>query len=123
VTSKKKSLLHKKDINTLKEALEYIDKLKSRIRKIEKDARSLRSNIKSYKKVWNKTEVYLEDAVDDKTLTEVIKDIEVDNKLNPTKKSCNNCGGLEMSVLTFNKHKFIICNKCKDRSKIDEKSS
>jgi len=120
MSRKKDDLLHKKDINTLDDALDYIEKLKSRIMKIEKSNKNLRSSNKVLKKDWSKTEIYLEDITGKKPLQEVIRAVQVDGKLQEDNYSCEKCNSKKIKKLLYSKFYILVCESCNHRDKVDE---
>ena len=125
MSRKRDSLLYKKDINTLDDALEYIEKLKSRIIKDRAKIRNLSSENRTLKKAWYGTEDYLHEVTDGKPLSEVIKAAKDGSRLKKGHGPCPKCGVENLTKLLYSGFHIVICenNGCGYRERINEVSS
>ena len=124
MSKKRDSLLYKKDIDSLDKALEYIEKLKNRIVKIQKKNKELDSENKTLKKVWDKTELFLEDEIAaTKPLIDLINTSKNNGKFTFEADNCPKCDKKRISKLIFNKFHIEICDSCDYRKRIDGFSS
>lgn len=123
MSRKKDDLLHKKDINTLEDALDYIEKLKSRILKVQKANKNLRSQNKTYRGAWNKTEDYLEEVTEGKPLSEILETARNNGKLKVGNGPCFACSRETVKKLVYSGFHINICESCGHRERVDEVSS
>lgn len=118
MSKKREALLHRK-VTTLEEALDYIEKLKSRIRKNETTLKKLKSENKTLNKTWDKTENYLDDVTGDKPLGEVIKTVRENGKLKKENGPCPKCGRHTIDKLIFTSFHIVICETCDYRTRVN----
>lgn len=121
MSRKRDELLYRK-VNTLEEALEYIEKLKSRIRKNEGKLKTLRTENKTLNQTWDKTEYFLDDLTNGKPLSDVIKAAQ-DGKFSKENGPCPKCGRHTINKLVFPGFHIVVCEMCPYRARVDEVTS
>ena len=113
--------------------------LRDKVRRLESDIRKLKSELKTFEGAWKKTERYLENVTGDRSLEELIENVNLqdplykkeemrekrkEKKLQELKDKgmiCPKCGN-EMGLLKMGKFTVEIC-KCGHKRKIDEGTS
>lgn len=119
MSKKREALLHRK-VETFEEALDYIEKLKSRIRKTETTNKRLASENKTLNKTWDKTENYLDDITGGKPLSEVIKTAQENGKFSKENGPCPKCSRHTLDKLIFSGFHIVVCETCDYRTRINE---
>lgn len=107
----------------LKEAKDSeINKLKRRIRKLEKEKAALKSELKTYDDAFGQTVDFLKEFTDEFSLEDVIKMAKENKKAKESKRICEKCGSDNIKVIPSLAGDIIICSDCKFR-KIEKNGS
>ena len=119
MSRRRDDLLYRK-VETLEEALEYIEKLKNRIKKDKESKGKLKSANKSLAKAWTKTEYYLDEVTGSKSLSEVIATAKDDGKLSTENDECPKCHKHTIERMVFSGFNIVLCEECDYRAREDE---
>jgi Zn ribbon nucleic-acid-binding protein len=113
----------KKD--SIETAIEKNLSLIDKIDKLMRENKKLRSENRTLKNAWQKTEEYLVAISEEKDIDEIFNEIDTKTNLRKIRKSCPNSG---CSSKTMNKRKFdgysiVSCVKCGYRNRVDERGT
>ncbi len=103
---------------THKEDVDY----EKQIRKLERENRRLKSDNRSLQEALSITDDYLISITKDKTLEEVMKDVN-ENKDVTIQEKCPNCGTSEMKKINLGTTKIVACTSCPYRNRLNEPGS
>ena len=98
---------------------EQIKKLKATIRSKNGTIRQLKSQVKTTKAAWEKSETYLSEVTNGKPLSEVLEAAEKGKPLSKTGKPCPDCGKNGVKKIIFEKFYVASCD-CGYRNRINE---
>jgi hypothetical protein len=98
---------------------DQVKKLKATLRKRDKTIVQLKSEVKTVDRAWRKTETYLKEITNGKSLSEIIKTVEDGRPLSKTNIMCPECKILKVNKIIFTGFHIVNC-KCGYRKRIDE---
>lgn len=96
---------------------EIVRKQKTQIENLKNENRKLKSQIKTLNSAWSKTEVFLENISDGRSLENMLKDAEA-GMLSKHEASCRQCKGKDVGMLDYANFRIVVCNKCGFKAKI-----
>lgn len=109
--------MRNKDI--LKEAKDGNEqKLKKRIKKLEKENKGLKSELNAYEQAFKKTTKFLRDNTDDISVEDLIQAAKSDTSLKKTKenkKECPKCFSKNVAIIESLAGTVISCPDCEHR--------
>ena len=96
-------------------------KLKTQIESLKEQVRKLKSQKKTLDAAWRKTENYLSEVTDGRSVEEIVKNVAKGKKLPKLESSCSKCKSNKISILPFKNFRVVVCEErnCKYKEKID----
>ena len=98
------------------------DDYEKQIRKLEKENRRLKSEVKTLQEALNITDDYLVAITKDKTLGEVMQDVK-ENQDVTIEEKCPNCGNHDMKKINLGTTKIVACTRCPYRNRVHEQGT
>lgn len=97
-----------------------LDKLKSRVRNLEKENQRLKSELNSYEQAFKKTTKFIKDNTKNISLEKLIQAANDNKTLKQVQKenSCDKCGGTDLYIAKIPAGLLTLCRTCKN-SKVD----
>ena len=98
-----------------------LDKLKNRVRNLEKENQRLKSELISYEQAFKKTTKFLKDNTKDISLEKLIKAANADKTLKQVQKEngCEKCEGTDLYTAKTPAGFLTLCRTC-NHSKMDQ---
>lgn len=99
--------------------------LTDRIIKLERENKKLRSENRTLKNAWQKTEEYLVAISDNKKIETIFNEIDTKTNLRKIKQKCPNsdCSNNTLNRRKFDGYSVVSCVKCGYRNRVDERGS
>jgi recombination DNA repair RAD52 pathway protein len=97
---------------------EIIRKQKTQIENLKNENRKLKSQIKTLNGAWDKTEKFLENISEGKSLEQMIADADSSDGFKKKESNCRQCKSKDVGTLDYANFRIIVCNKCGHKAKI-----
>ena len=101
------------------DAKEKNEKLINMVKKLQKEVSELRTSNRTLQLTFDKTEVYLKEVTNDKSIEEIIKTVKMDKPLKKPEK-CPACKSA-LDKLQGRGFHVVTCTKCEYRNRVNEK--
>ena len=99
---------------------ELIRKYKTQVDTLKRENKKLKSQIKTLDSAWTKTEKFLENVSEGRSLEEMIKDADSQSGLSKLEDSCRKCKKNNVGVLKYSNFRVVVCYECTFKEKINE---
>lgn len=99
---------------------EIIRKYKVQVENLKTQNRKLKSQLKTAETAWTRTEKFLENVSEGRSLEEMIKDANSVNGFSKESDSCRKCKKSDICILKYQNFRVIVCAGCGFKEKINE---
>jgi hypothetical protein len=106
------------DKDTVEDLIEKNRKLQSKIRKLQSQNRKVKSENKTLVSAWEKTEDFLTELLNGKSLIDMINAVKKGTFEKQDR--CPKCNRKGVHTLQFEGFKILVCPNCQHRERADE---
>lgn len=99
---------------------EMIRKYKTQVDNLKNQNRKLKSQLKTSEAAWTKTEKFLENVSEGRSLEEMIRDANSEAGFSKQEESCRKCKKNHIGILKYTNFRIIVCHDCGFKEKINE---
>ncbi len=112
--------IHKKD--SIEDAIDKNESLIRRLVRLEKELKKIKSQNRTLKDAWQKTEDYLVAISEDKKIEVIFEEIDTKTSLRKVKQECPNseCNSKMMNKRKYDGYDILSCLKCGYRNRVNE---
>lgn len=95
-------------------------KLKEQLNHAKNENHKLKTENKTIHAAWRKTEEFLKNVTDGRSVEEIIKDVNGGKGLRKLETACSSCKSTNISISKFSNFRIIVCADCAHKEKVDE---
>lgn len=94
-------------------------KLKSQLENLRKENRKLKSDNRTLNTAWRKSEEFVRDVTEGRSVLEIIKDAANGGRLKKFESKCSKCKSNNIGILKYSNFRIVVCHDCDFKERID----